>query len=51
MKQKVAAFFFVFCLFSSFTVGNVSADHANHDVYGTTSKGPGGPVEIMPPQY
>lgn len=54
MKQKVAAFFLVFCLFSSFAVSDVSADVQKNqvidDVY-SIYEGPGGPIEVMPPQY
>lgn len=53
MKQKITAFFLVFCLFSSFTISDAMANFERfekNEMIHESSIVNGGPVEIMPPQ-
>ena len=53
MKQKITAFLLVFCLFSSYTIGEAMANFERsekNEMIHEASIVNGGPVEIMPPQ-
>ncbi|MBO1911317.1 hypothetical protein J4G37_41805, partial [Microvirga sp. 3-52] len=53
MKKKVKVLFLAFCLISSFTMSHGFEKTTNIEIaYDTISskKGPGSPIEVMPPQ-